>query len=110
MHVFSWPRVLLLPMSASADITLTYLGAFKAFSASNGVYDGGLTFYPSGNGGAGSLFISRGSTSGGGDEIWELTIPALVITTNVNSLNTATTLTLLRRRPRPPGPGLAEHR
>ena len=77
---------------ASGDVGLTYLGAFRAFPGTPSVYDGGLTYYPAGNGGAGSLFISR-SPVGSGKEVWEITIPPLVITTDINALNTAATLT-----------------
>jgi hypothetical protein len=76
---------------ASADVGVTYLGAFHAFSGTPGIYGGGLTYYPAGNGGAGSLFLSR-SPVGSGKEIFEITIPPLVSTTDINALNTATTL------------------
>lgn len=80
---------------AAADVNLTYLGAFRAFPGNPSIYGGDLAFYPAGNGGAGSLFISRDSTSGSGKEIWEITIPELVITTDLAALNTATTMNSL---------------
>ncbi len=75
---------------ASGDISLTYLGAFEVGSVTN-VYGGGLTFYPSGNSGAGSLFISR-KTTGGDAEIYEVAIPTLVNTTDITLLNSVTPL------------------
>ena len=77
---------------ASADVGLTYLGAFRAFSGTPNVY-GDITLYPPGNGGAGSIFVGRYYVDGGAKEIYEITIPALKITTDVNALNTAATLT-----------------
>jgi hypothetical protein len=55
------------------------------------VYDGDLAYYPSGNGGAGSIFLSDAPYSSAKD-LYELTIPALKISNDVNQLNTATLL------------------
>ncbi len=79
----------LLAGPAMGDISLNYLGAFK--TGLSGVYNGDLAYNPAGNGGQGSLFLSKSPTSTA-KEIYELTIPALVNTTNINALNTATTL------------------
>ena len=79
----------LLTGPAFADISLNYMGAFK--TGLSGAYNGDLAFNPAGNGGLGSFFLSRSPTSTN-KEIYELTIPSLVNTTNVNALNTATTL------------------
>ncbi len=78
-----------LPGAVSADISLSYLGAFK--SGLSGAYNGDVAFNSSGNNGAGSLFLSKSPTSAT-KEIFELTIPALVNTTDINALNAATTL------------------
>lgn len=86
----------LLAAPAMADINLSYLGAFKLASttATTNMYGGDIAYYPSGNGGAGSLFVSRGTanTGTGVKEIVEVPIPALVNTTDVNALNAATPL------------------
>jgi len=79
----------LLAGPAMGDITLNYLGAFN--TGLSGAYGGDVAFNPAGNGGAGSLFLSRSPTSTS-KEIYELTIPALVNTSDVNALNTASTL------------------
>jgi hypothetical protein len=80
---------------AMAAISLTYAGAFKCATGGTapvtGITEGGIAYYPSGNGGAGSLFITEGASSSR-KELNEVTIPALVITSNPASLNTATTL------------------
>ncbi len=75
---------------AGNNIDLTYLGAFEVASVSN-VYGGDVTFYPSGNSGAGSLFVSRGS-AGSGSEIYEVAIPTLVNTTDISLLNSVSPL------------------
>ncbi len=72
------------------DVQLTYLGAFKISGATN-VYGGDLTFYPSGDNGAGSLFISRGTVNNDPD-IYEVAIPTLVDTSDINSLNSVAPL------------------
>ncbi len=86
----------LLASPLSADVTLNYLGAFKlpTTGGTNGVSGGDLAYYPNGNAGAGSLFVSRGvpNTGTGLKEIYEVPIPALVNTTDINSLNVATPL------------------
>jgi hypothetical protein len=79
----------LLAGQAMGDVSLNYLGAFK--TGLSGAYNGDLAFNPAGNGGQGSLFLSKSPTSTG-KEIYELTIPALVNTTDINALNTAATL------------------
>ncbi len=71
-------------------INLAYLGAFEVSNVVN-VYNGDLAYYPSGNGGAGSLFISRG-TANSYAEIYELAIPTLVNTTDITLLNSVTPL------------------
>ncbi len=71
-----------LSQSVSADTGITYLGAFRAFTGNPSVYNGNLAYYPSGNGGAGSLFISRGASP---STIYEITIPALVNTTSLGA-------------------------
>jgi hypothetical protein len=83
--------MLLTCASARADIDLQYIGAFRPLANNAGVYGGDLTFNPAGDGGAGSLYVSRGS-AGTSKEVYEVTIPALVITTDVNALNVATTI------------------
>jgi len=91
------PRVLaaisvfvgVLPAALSADVSLDYLGAFR--SGLTGAYNGDLAFNAAGNNGAGSLFLSKSPTSTS-KEIFEVTIPALVNTTNINALNTASVL------------------
>ncbi len=75
---------------AGSSLDLTYLGAFKVSSVTN-VYNGDLTYYPSGNSNAGSLFISKGS-AGSGSEVYEVAIPTLVITTDIEELNSVTPL------------------
>lgn len=86
----------LLASPLSADVNINYLGAFKlpTTGGTNGVYAGDIAYYPSGNGGAGSLFISRGTanTGAGIKEIYEVPIPTLVNTTDINTLNVATPL------------------
>ncbi len=91
--------VALLCTAAYADITLEYLGAFRV---SGSIYGGDLCFNPDGNGGEGSLLISRNTTSGSGD-IQEITIPAPIITTDVSSLSTATTLRSIEVNTTPTG-------
>ena len=78
--------------SVQAGLDLQYLGAFRALAGAPQVYLGGLTYYPDGNQEAGSLFLSDAPTSGG-VEVYELNIPALTITNDVNALVTASTLT-----------------
>ena len=82
--------LLALPYTAGADTEISYLGAFRAFPGNPNIYGGGLSYYPAGNGGAGSLFVSRGY--GNPSKIYEITIPPLVITTSLSALNTATQL------------------
>jgi len=77
--------------AAQGDIELQYIGAFRALAGTPQVYGGGLAFYPPGDGGDGSLFMSD-SPVGTGKEIFELTIPSLVISSDVNDLNLAATL------------------
>ncbi len=55
------------------------------------MYGGDLTYYPSGNNSAGSLFVSRGTTSGN-PEVYEVSIPTLVDTTNISLLNSGSVL------------------
>ncbi len=74
---------------AIATISLDYAGAFKC--GFTGINSGDIAYYPDGNGGAGSLFITEGA-SGTRKELNEVTIPALVATGNVADLNTATVL------------------
>jgi len=76
---------------AHADLDLSYIGAFRALAGTPQVYGGGLAFYPLGDGGNGSLFVSD-SPVGTGKEIFELNIPSLVISSDVNDLNLAATL------------------
>lgn len=47
----------LLASPLSADVNINYLGAFKlpTTGGTNGVYAGDIAYYPSGNGGAGSI-------------------------------------------------------
>jgi hypothetical protein len=78
-----------LPGAVIADMSLNYVGAFK--TGLSGAYSGDLAFNSAGNDGAGSLFLSKSPTSAT-KEIFELTIPTLVKTTDVNALNTAATL------------------
>ncbi len=81
--------IALVAMPATATISLNYAGAFKCgFTAING---GDIAYYPAGNGGAGSLFISEGS-SDTRKELSETTIPTLVVTNDPANLNVATTL------------------
>jgi hypothetical protein len=79
----------LLAGPAFGDINLSYLGAFK--TGLSGAYAGDLAYNPAGNNGQGSLFFSK-SPASTTKEIFELTIPTLVNTTDINALNTATTL------------------
>jgi hypothetical protein len=77
---------------------LTYLGAFRGPQGGNN-YDftkygaQAMSFDPAGNGGAGSLFMtSRYGITTGGDlkyEFGEITIPTLVNTSSLGSLNSA---------------------
>ncbi|MCG3178436.1 MAG: hypothetical protein BIFFINMI_00763 [Phycisphaerae bacterium] len=85
--------ILVAASTAHADLTPTYLGAFKSPLAS--WYDGDLAFYAAGNSGAGSLFISKNvGSSGQMHRIVEVSIPTPVITTNGDLLNAATQLGL----------------
>lgn len=84
--------VLVCATGAYGDLQLQYLGGFRAISESPFVYYGGLTYYPLGDGGSGSLFISV-SPVGAGKEIYEVGIPSLVISSNVNDLNISVPLT-----------------
>jgi len=73
---------------------LTYLGAFKVPSDGDGAttlgYNGaGLAFNPAGNNGNGSLFISGHIDYG---RVAEISIPAIVNSSNLSSLNRASTL------------------
>ncbi len=71
-------------------INLSYLGAFKVSNLVS-VYGGDLTYYPSGNSGSGSLFLSDGATSGD-PEVYEVSIPTLVNTTDISLLNSVSPL------------------
>ena len=86
--------------SASADVGLTYLGAFRALPGNPSVY-GDISLYPAGHGGTGSLFVS--GTESASHKIWEVTLPVLTITTDVNALSTATTLATLNLSQAAPG-------
>lgn len=77
-----------LAMPAGATVSLNYLGAFKC---SPGVYDGDLAYCPSGNGGAGSLFVTDGSSTTR-KELSEISLATPVNSTVPASLNSATTL------------------
>jgi hypothetical protein len=73
---------------------LQYLGAFRMPSGFE--YDArglGLTFYPNGNGGAGSLYITQGHVnSSDGNGTAEISVPAPVNSKNAASLNRAVLL------------------
>ncbi len=71
------------------EIELDYLGAVRAFAGTPQIYGGGLAYYPAGNGGAGSVFLSDAPGSPG---IYELDIPAPVISSDIAGLNVATVL------------------
>ncbi len=70
--------------TAQADISLEYLGAFRV---TKGVYNGDLTFRPTGDGGNGSLYYS--SSTG---NVYEVAIPSLLDTGDPSTLNSGTTL------------------
>jgi len=82
-------------MPATAAISLTYAGAFKCATGGTapvtGITEGGIAYYPAGNGGVGSLFITEGASSTR-KELNEVAIPALVISNDPSALNVATTL------------------
>ncbi len=78
-------------LPAKADINLDYQGAFRALPASAYVYNGDMTFYAAGNGGAGSLLISD-SPGGAHKEVFAVDIPAPKIVSNVSELNVANIL------------------
>lgn len=89
---------------ARADLSPTYLGAFKLQSAGSLTtgdmdtwYNGDIAYVPTGNGGAGSLFISKGAVGGSGlqNRVNEVSIPLLVNSTDSAQLNLATTLTVI---------------
>jgi len=70
----AWVLVGILPALAQAgDITLKYLGAFRAGEVSYGGF--ALAYYPDGNGGQGSLYTYR---SGGGGGMYEFDVPELL--------------------------------
>jgi hypothetical protein len=71
---------------ASADITPTYVGAFKFLTKY--VTNGGMAYDPEGNGGAGSLFLSDYYTK----KIYEIDMPAPVNSTDPAALNTGNIL------------------
>ena len=81
--------LLLAAAGAGADVGLTYLGAFRAMPGNPNIY-GDMTLYPAGNGGAGSVFLGNTITSD--LKIYEVSLPALKLTTDVNTLNTAVLL------------------
>lgn len=80
---------------ASGAFSLDYAGAFQCApngpGAIVGIVEGDIAFYPGGDGGAGSLFISEGA-SDTRKELNEVSIPSLVISNDPMDLHTATTL------------------
>ncbi len=91
VSVIAFGLVLVLSGQAKADVSLQYLGAFRAFDGTPQIYGGGMALNPAGNGGAGSLLVARGWLSGD-PEVYEVTMPSLVNSADVNALNTAATL------------------
>ena len=78
-------------LTSHAELTPEYLGAFNAKLKT--WYGGGLTYYRDGNNKQSSLFISKNAGSSGlMNRITELSIPALVNSTNPSVLNVATHL------------------
>jgi hypothetical protein len=73
---------------------LAYVGAFKMPASTDFALSGyGLTFYPAGNGGAGSLFIAMGdANSAERSRVAEISIPTPVNSKSAASLNAATVI------------------
>jgi hypothetical protein len=77
---------------------VSYLGAFRVPSSLTSNHMGwgqGLTFYPGGNGGRGSLYITQGIYAASITDAYgtaEFSIPTPVNSKNLGSLNTATLL------------------
>lgn len=107
MDIKSWILICqatALPCTAMAvqrvapDTDLVYLGAFGMPSTLGFDARGfGLTFYPNGNGGSGSLFISQGQAAGAGFGTAEISIPSPVDSKNATALNRSTLLQPLRQ-------------
>jgi hypothetical protein len=82
---FATPRI-------TPELDVQYLGSFKVPHDDLFAWSGfGLTYYPNGNAGRGSLFLVRGDTNVN-PYTCELSIPAPVRSNNPSNLNTATVL------------------